>query len=77
MRDTSKLIKTTIAQLTGAPVESIFDENELYGELQLDLLAVIETVMIVEEALSIEVTDEDIEAAKTVQDLITTIDKTR
>ena len=77
MIDTSKLIKTTIAQLTGAPVESIFDENELYGELQLDLLAVIETVMIVEEALSIEVTDEDIEAAKTVQDLITTIDKTR
>lgn len=65
----SKVKEIICAQLEVAP-EKVRPEASFIDDLKADSLAVVELVLALEEAFSIEIPDEDTEQIKTVKDAI-------
>ena len=77
MNDTFERVKKVVASYEHrGECVIIHDMDEmLYGDLGLDSLAVVESVMLCEEEFDIEFTDDEITKLLTVGDLVNLIDK--
>ena len=77
MNDTFERVKKVVASYEhNGTCVIIHDVDEtLYGDLGLDSLAVVESVMLCEEEFGIEFTDDEITRMNTVGDLVDLIDK--
>ena len=77
MNDTFERVKEVVASYEhNGECVIIHDMNEtLYGDLGLDSLAVVESVMLCEEEFGIDFTDDEITKLVTVGDLVNLIDK--
>ena len=77
MNDTFERVKKVVASYEhNGECVVIHDMDEmLYGDLGLDSLAVVESVMLCEEEFGIDFTDDEITKLVTVGDLVNLIDK--
>lgn len=66
----AKKVKSCIAEILGVPNGAVQAEQRIVADLGADSLDLVEIVMHVEDELCIEVTDEDAERVRTVQDAI-------
>lgn len=64
-----------VAFESGFKPEDVKPEDELEGRLAMDSLDKIELVMAVEEEFEVEITDEEVEACKTVADVVALVER--
>jgi len=62
-----------LAELSGRPFELIHDELRLREDLNLDSLAALEAVVVLEERYGLEITDAELAGLRSVGDLVRTI----
>jgi acyl carrier protein len=67
-------VNEIVAEQLGAEKDALVPEANLLDDLGADSLDVVELVMALEEEYGIEVTDEDAENIRTVQDIVTYIE---
>jgi len=68
-------VKGVISEYAGVKLSEVTNNASLCDDLAMDELDHVEVVMALEEKFSIEVSDEEAEKLKTVQDVIDYIDK--
>ena len=68
--DIFKLIQGRLAELIECDVESIKLETRLEEDLEADSLDLVELAMSLEEELSLEIPDEELEGIRTVKDAV-------
>ncbi len=73
--DTLEKVKKIIVEQLGVDVAEVTTEASFVDDLGADSLDIVELVMALEEAFSIEVPDEDAEKLLTVKDVIEHIEK--
>ncbi len=73
MNNIESRVKSIIAEQLDIEIEHINLNSSLTDDLGADSLDVVELIMALEEDLGIEISDEDAEQFKTVQDAITYI----
>ena len=65
------IVRQAIANVTGVTYDDVLPEKDLHQDLGADSLDLMEAVMIIEEDIPAEITDEEFEGApRTVQGLI-------
>ncbi|MDY7017008.1 MAG: acyl carrier protein [Nitrospirota bacterium] len=68
--DIEKRVKEIIAEQLGLSVEEVANESSYVDDLGADSLDVVELVMALEEEFDIEISDDELEKIRTVQDTI-------
>lgn len=68
-------VKTIVAEFVSQPFEVVAGQTRLIDDLGMDSLDAFEIAMDIEGEFGIEIPDEDADAWKTVQDIITYIEK--
>jgi acyl carrier protein len=68
--DIEKRVKEIIAEQLGLGVEEVANESSYVDDLGADSLDVVELVMALEEEFDIEISDDELEKIRTVQDTI-------
>lgn len=63
-------VKEILSDQLETDTETIDNESDIYADLGADKLDMIDIVMTIEDEYSIEITDEDLEEIKKVEDLI-------
>lgn len=70
VEELSEKIRAVINEVTGIPLSEIRADSVLAEDLELDSLAIAEIVVALDERLAIRISDDQIGALKTVNDLI-------
>jgi acyl carrier protein len=68
--DIEKRVKEIIAEQLGLSLEEVANESSYVDDLGADSLDVVELVMALEEEFDIEISDDELEKIRTVQDTI-------
>ncbi len=68
--DIEKRVKEIIAEQLGLSVEEVANESSYVDDLGANSLDVVELVMALEEEFDIEISDDELEKIRTVQDTI-------
>lgn len=74
---TQETIYALIETHTGVRVRDIKGSDDLFEDLDMDSLDLVELIMALEDKFDLEITDEDMEPVKTVDQLVTTITQLR
>ena len=75
MKSTSEKVKGIIAIETGVKLEAVQDDATLIDDLGMDSLDAVELGMALEEEFGLEIPDEEMEKAKTVEDVVKYIEE--
>jgi len=67
---TSEIVMKTVMEHTGLERDKIKPESRFFEDLELDSLDMVELTMAFEDDNNVEISDEETEATKTVQDAI-------
>lgn len=70
-----KILEKMIAEKFDIDVSNVVPEAELIDDLGAESLAIVEFVMLIEEFFDIEISDEDAERIKTVQDIFNLVEE--
>lgn len=68
--DIEKRVKEIIAEQLGLGIEEVSNESSYVDDLGADSLDVVELVMALEEEFDIEISDDELEKIRTVQDTV-------
>lgn len=74
-QSTFTVVRDLVVEHLGIDIEEVTPQSSLLDDLGADSLDAIELSMALEEEFSIELTDEDVESATTVDSLVTLIDR--
>ena len=75
LNDIQIIVYKAVAEAAGSEIDELRADTELITTLNMDSLAIFELAIELEEAFSLRIPDEDIDNIKTVEDVITYIDK--
>lgn len=70
MTERTRQVVAVIAKVSGKPLEAITPDAELVGELGIDSPKALELLIEIEDALGIEISDEEAESLDTVGDIL-------
>ena len=74
--DRHELALKTIGQISGAGVETLTAELQLAGDLGIDSPKALELLLLLEEQLNVEISDEQAGDLATVGDVLALVDRT-
>lgn len=75
MASTLERVKKIVADNVSIDPNDVFEDSHIENDLGADSLDIVEIVMAVEEEFDIEITDEEMESAKTVSDLVDLVNR--
>lgn len=70
-----EIVKNTLCEYLGVTPEQVTPDAEIIRDLGADSLDTIEVIMALEEELNVEISDEEAEKIKTVQEAIDALEK--
>jgi acyl carrier protein len=75
MSDTLTKVQTIVAEQLGVEIAEVKPEASFQNDLGADSLDLVEVVMALEEVFEVEITDEDADSIRTVQEAVDFIDQ--
>jgi acyl carrier protein len=70
-------VAQVISNITGTGLSELYGVTALQTDLGMDSLALFEVVVDLEEAFGMQITDEDVDRIKTIDDIVRFIEKTK